>query len=324
LHTGNIEKAGVIPEDLEGNILMKLKLSRPHKIGVVAAIAVTILMIAAAAALQPIQTQAAQQSESGAMGIEGEIPSNPPTTAPGISVPRSGQVFSSIPITVSGICSSNYLVEIFKNNVFAGSAVCKNGSYSLQIDLFDGQNDLIARQYNALNQVSPDSGTITVRFSNLVPDSASRPTLTTAYAKRGANPGESLSWPITLSGGVAPYAMNVDWGDKSPLDLISRAAPGAFNIEHTYISSGVFNVTVKVTDANGASAFLQLVGISNGPIQQSSSSDKNGSSTIKTERVIIWWPMLVLLAIVIIAFWLGKRHQLAVIRGRLHRGERPL
>jgi hypothetical protein len=295
----------------------KLKLKRQI-------IAASLTTVFCALCLLPTQVFAAQQSQSGAFGIEGEIPSNPPTTAPVISVPRSGQGFSRLPVTVSGICSSNYLVEIFKNNVFAGSAICKNGSYSIQIDLFDGQNDLIARQYNANNQVSPDSSTVTVSFNNTVPSTGPRPTLTTAYAKRGANPGESLSWPITLSGGAGPYALSVDWGDKSPEDLISRAAPGAFNIEHTYTSSGIYNVTIKVTDANGAAAFLQLVGISNGPIQQTTSASGKNDTTVKTERVIIWWPMIILLALTIAAFWLGKRHQLALIRGRLHRGERPI
>jgi hypothetical protein len=274
--------------------------------------------------ISPIHTNAAQQSESGSMGIEGEIPSNPPTTAPGISIPRNGQVFTNTPITVSGTCSKSYLVEIFKNNVFAGSVVCKNGSYSLQIDLFDGQNDLIARQYDSLNQVSPDSAAVTVTFNNTVANSGSRPTITTNFAKRGADPGETLSWPITLSGGTGPYAISVDWGDKSTLQLISRSNPGLFNIQHVYTQSGIYNVTVKVTDANGASAFLQVVGISNGPIQQTSSTGGQAAPTVKTERVIIWWPMLILLVLTIVAFWLGKQHQLATIRGRLHRGERPI
>jgi hypothetical protein len=267
---------------------------------------------------------AATQSSSGATGIEGEIPSNPPTIAPSISVPRNGQVFSSIPVTVSGICGQDYLVEIFKNSVFAGSAVCRNGSYSIQIDLFDGQNDLIARQYNALNQVSPDSATVTVTYNNFISSSGPRPTITSTYAKRGANPGESLSWPIILSGGTGPYALSVDWGDKSPTELISRAAPGTFNIEHTYNQSGVYNVTIKVTDSNGASAFLQVVGVSNGPIQQTSSGNTTNPNKTVTDRVIIWWPMLLLLILTIIAFWLGQKHQLATIRGRLHRGERPI
>jgi hypothetical protein len=274
--------------------------------------------------LQPLHTKAAQQTESGSVGIEAEIPSNPPTNAPGISIPRNGQVFTNTPITVSGTCSKDYLVEIFKNDVFAGSAICKNGSYSIQIDLFDGQNDLIARQYDSLNQASPDSPVITVTFNNNVANSGARPTITTNFAKRGADPGETLSWPITLSGGTGPFAISVDWGDKSAPELISRSLPGLFNIQHVYAQSGIYNVTIQATDANGDSAFLQVVGISNGPIQQTSHTGGQISPTVKTERVIIWWPMLLLLILTIIAFWLGKRHQLATIRGRLHRGERPI
>jgi hypothetical protein len=300
---------------------MKIKITHNFKTTILASVTVLFTLVLCC---QSLQTQAAQLSESGATGIEGEIPSPAPTVAPGISIPRNGQVFTQIPITVSGTCSKNYLVEIFKNNVFAGSAVCKNGSYSIQIDLFDGQNDIIARQYDALNQASPDSSVVTVTFNNTVPNSGTRPTITTAFAKRGANPGDSLSWPITLSGGTGPYAISVDWGDKSTQELISRSNPGLFNIEHSYAQSGIYNVTVKVTDANGASAFLQVVGISNGPIQQSTSNNDNGKTLLKTERIIIWWPMLILLILAIIAFWLGKRHQLATIRGRLHRGERPI
>jgi hypothetical protein len=301
---------------------MKKILINKRKMTILASIA-SVFFFCASYVMMP-NARAAQQSNSGAMGIEGEIPSTPPTTAPSISIPRNGQVFTNIPITVSGTCSKDYLVEIIKNNVFAGSAVCKNGSYSLQIDLFDGQNDIIARHYDSLNQAGPDSPVVTVTFNNAVANNGSRPTITSSFAKRGADPGDSLEWPITLSGGTGPYAISVDWGDKSTEELISRSTPGQFNVNHVYTQSGIYNVTVKVTDANGASAFLQVVGISNGPIQQTNNSSSANTPTTKTERVIIWWPMLILLALIIVAFWLGKRHQLATIRGRLHRGERPI
>jgi hypothetical protein len=266
---------------------------------------------------------AAQQSKSGSTGIEGTIPSAPPQTAATISIPKNGQTFSTTPITVSGICQSGLLVEIFDNNVFVGSASCKNGSYSLQIDLFDGQNDLVAKVFDALNQTGPDSSTITVFFRSAIAAAGTRPTLTTSFAKRGADPGTTLTWPISLSGGSGPYAISVDWGDKTALDLISRSTPGTFNIEHIYAQSGVYNVTIKVTDANGSAAFLQLVGISNGPIQQTTSSSQAGG-TVTTKKVIIWWPLAITFALSILAFWLGKRHQLQTIRDRLHRGERPI
>ncbi len=102
----------------------------------------------------------APNPQSGAVGVQGQIGGAPPSQAPTISVPTNGQRFSNTPITVSGICTKGLLVEIFNNGVFAGSVFCNNGSFSLQIDLFDGQNDLIARVYDALNQASPDSTTV--------------------------------------------------------------------------------------------------------------------------------------------------------------------
>jgi hypothetical protein len=268
---------------------------------------------------------AAQQSQSGSAGIEGTIPAGPPTNAATISLPRSGQNFTSLPITVSGICRKDLLVEVFDNNVFVGSTTCVSGSYSLQVDLFSGQNDLVTRVYDALNQAGPDSNLVTVFFNSAIAPGASRPNLTTAYARRGADPDASLTWPITLSGGAGPYAISIDWGDHSPLDLISRQNSGIFNIEHVYSNSGIYNITVKVTDVNGSAAFLQLVGVSNGPLQQNTTVNKNSSSGgTKTVKVVLWWPFGVSFGVTLIAFWLGKQHQLETIRSRLRRGERPI
>lgn len=268
--------------------------------------------------------EAQTQQRSGPVGVEGVIPSEPPSQAATISVPTNGQTFSTIPITVSGLCPKGLLVEIFKNGVFSGSTQCTTGSFSIQIDLFNGQNDLIAKVYDSLNQSGPDSNKVTVFFNGSLPGSGTRPTLTTAFAKRGADPGSVLTWPITLSGGTGPYAVSVDWGDKSPLDLISRLTAGDFNIEHTYAQSGVYNVTIKATDSSGAASFLQLVGIANGPIQQATTTGRGANPTTKIVKVYVWWPLLITFVLTIVAFWLGKQHQLQTIRDRLRKGERPI
>lgn len=270
--------------------------------------------------LFPSRLHAATQQQSGSVGVEGTIPSAPPTNGATITIPKNGQVFTSLPINVQGLCPNGLLVEVFKNNVFAGSQQCQNGSFSIQIDLFSGQNDLVARVFDSLNQQGPDSNTVTVTFNDTFIIGGPRITLTTAYAKRGADPGTKLTWPITLSGGHGPYAINVDWGDKTPLDLISRESVGDFSIEHTYLQSGIFNVTIKATDVNGQAAFLQVVGISNGPIQQSSAQKQ---TTAKTKQVVLWWPIILLFLLTIASFWLGKQHQLESIRSRLRKGERP-
>ncbi len=270
--------------------------------------------------LAPGHLQAVTQQQSGSVGVEGTIPSAPPTTGATITIPKNGQVFASIPINVQGLCPNGLLVEVFKNNVFAGSQQCQNGSFSISIDLFSGRNDLIARVFDSLDQQGPNSNTVSVTFNDTFTIGGPRISLTTAYAKRGADPGATLSWPVTLSGGHGPYAISVDWGDKTPLDLISRETVGDFTIEHVYLQSGIFNVTVKATDVNGQAAFLQVVGISNGPIKQSNGQKQSGN---KTKQVILWWPIVLLFVLTIAAFWLGKQHQLESIRSRLRKGERP-
>ena len=172
-----------------------------------------------------------------------------------------------------------------------------------------------------LNQAGPDSVTVTVNFNSGISISAPQLLLTTAFAKRGADPGSILSWPITLSGGSGPYALSIDWGDKSNPDLISQKIPGDVTLQHTYAQSGIYKVTIKATDSNGLAAFLQLVGIANGPIKQSGAT--NGSSGTIIQTKVLLWPIIVLFVLIIAAFWIGKRHQLEAIQNRLRKGEPP-
>lgn len=264
--------------------------------------------------------------EQGSVGMEGRISAPPPTQAASISIPRSGQAFTTLPVTVSGICPKDLLVKMFKNNVFAGSVQCTNGSYSLIIDLFDGQNDLVARVYDALDQAGPDSNTVTVSYNTDQPGFKSRVSLTSPIAKKGANPGQVLTWPITLSDGEGPYAVSVDWGDGKTPDLISRTFPGDFNIQHTYDKPGVYNILIKATDKNSGVAYLQLVGVANGALSQDSgtgSTNNNNSGGTQTKVKILWQPAALLIPFIISTFWLGKKYQMHVLRQKIERGDRP-
>jgi hypothetical protein len=268
---------------------------------------------------------AVENPQNGATGLQGKISSPPPTTPARISTPGNGQSFNNLPVTVAGICSGDLLVKLFKNNVFAGSVQCKNGSFSMQIDLFNGQNDLIARVYDALDQAGPDSNTVTVTYNSPNGSQASRIGLTSNFAKRGANPGQALTWPIILSGGTGPYAFSIDWGDGKAAELKSVAFPGTVNLQHTYDNPGVYNIIVKATDANGSVAFLQLVGVGNGPLSQNSgtAADDKDKKSGETKTVILWQPAAALVPLILLTFWLGKKHELKVIKQKIERGERP-
>ncbi len=261
--------------------------------------------------LQPRPSVLAQveNPQSGSIGLEGKIPSDPPSVGATITFPTNGQVFTEIPITVTGICPNGLLVKLFKNNVFSGSAQCTNGNFSIVTDLFSGQNDLIARVYDSLDQAGPDSNTVTVFFNEPQAQGGQRVSLTSNYAKRGVNPGETLTWPLILSGGSGPYAISVDWGDNKPPDLISLSFPGNFTVSHIYDAAGIYNIVVKASDSTGGAAFLQLVGVANGPVSQT-----EAESDIGQIIRIIRWPTLLTIPLILLSFWLGRRYERARLR----------
>src|SRR5215218_10094104 len=66
-----------------------------------------------------------------------------------ITKPKNNQHFSKIPIKVAGICPANAAyVEIFRNNLMSGSAICSGGTFQLNMDLFFGTNELVAHVFN--------------------------------------------------------------------------------------------------------------------------------------------------------------------------------
>lgn len=254
--------------------------------------------------------------QNGSAGIQGTVPTPPPKIAATITTPHNGDTFNHLPINVSGLCTTDLLVKVFANNVFVGSALCINGSYSVQVDLFDGRNDLVARIFDALDQPGPDSNTVTVTYNSIQPNVGvtSPLTLTSIYARRGANPGEKLDWPININGGVGPYAVSTDWGDGQPATLQSVQFPGNFTISHTYKSAGSYVVTIRATDKIGQTAFLQLVGQANGAVTQ---SNQKSNGLVATQTAVIWIPAAISIPLIISTFWLGRRYQMTVLRKQL-------
>ncbi|MCW1908517.1 MAG: hypothetical protein KIH63_004210 [Candidatus Saccharibacteria bacterium] len=258
----------------------------------------------------------AQTSESGSVGLEGIIPTDPPSQGATITVPSNGQTFTALPVTVRGLCPGDLLVKVFKNGIFSGSAQCTNGSYEVVIDLFSGLNDLVARVYDTLDQAGPDSNIVTVRYNDAeFGVIGPKLTITSDFAKKGSNPNEELQWPIIVTGGNGPYALSIDWGDGTPAELISLENPGNLILKHTYTSSGIYRILIKGTDKNGSTAYLQLVGVANGTPGQTNTGEDN----IRTVYVVsvLWWPAAVAIPLIVSTFWLGRRHELYVLRKRL-------
>ncbi len=266
-----------------------------------------------------VQALGSQQNpQTGSLGLEATIPSPPPTQSATIAVPSNGQSFTSLPITISGLCPNNLLIKAFSNNVFIGSAQCINNNYKLKADLFNGSNDLYVQDFDNLGQGGPLSNKVSVTYANAQNVSIlSRVTITSSYGELGANPGQQLIWPVVISGGTPPYAISTDWGDGQPATLQSSAFNGTINLVHVYNQAGIYTVTVTVSDSKGSLAFLQLVGIANGQItavnttkpSSTANSNKNNSSSSS----VPWWVLSVVLITLLPAFWLGSRHGRSVL-----------
>ncbi len=259
-------------------------------------------------------------TQQGATGLQGTIPSPPPTTAATISTPVNGRTFTTTPVEVSGLCTKGLLVKVFSNNIFVGSVQCENNHYSIQVDLFAGDNVLVAKVYDALDQAGPDSNSVTVNFQDTTFSAfGQRVSLTSNFAKNGANVGSTLTWPIVLSGGSGPYAISIDWGDGSALELKSLPFIGEFDITHVYKTAGVYRVIVKATDSKGTAAFLQLVGVGNGQTSQGGTSGANTGGTGATRYVYVWWPVMLLIPFAVVAFWIGRKFEVVAIHRRLEK-----
>ncbi len=254
--------------------------------------------------------------QPGSYGLEATKPKAPPKVGATISTPGNGSSFSTSPITVNGICPTDLLVQVYDNGVMVGSTMCKNGSFSMQVSLFAGKNELSAAVFDELDQTGPISNIVTVNYTDTHFSAfGALITLTSSYGRRSAAAGSELGWPLQLSGGNGPYAFSIDWGDGVPVQLKSQSLGGVVAIEHVYKKAGIYAVNVRATDISGVSAFLQVVALASGKVDGSSTSDKTSGDTAAPK--ILWIPTLASIVLLLPAFWLGRQSQLVSLHNKM-------
>jgi hypothetical protein len=207
------------------------------------------------------------------------------------------------------------LVEIFKNDIFAGSTPCSDaGTYSVDIDLLIGQNVVVARVYDALNQPGPDSNSVTVFYDALPPQSSpisalnfggSQLLLNTDAVFRGVFPEEQLNIPIDILGGTPPFAINIQWGDSNN-KVVPRNDNTAFKVGHVYNKPGTYQVSIQASDAVGRVAFLTVASIVNGQPSVAATSTPTAAATSK---LLLLWPLYTASIAVVISFWMGEKRE---------------
>jgi len=278
---------------------------------------VAIIFARPAHAITQIQTPAPQP---GSYGLEATKPQPPPTVGATVATPGSGGAASSSPTTVTGICPKGLLVEVYDNNVLTGSVMCNDGTFSLQITLFVGNNDITAIDYDDLGQAGPATNTNTITYNNAHFTSfGTLITLTSSYGRRSAAAGTELDWPLQLSGGNGPYAFSIDWGDGTKAELKSQSISGVVDLSHVYTKAGIYQTSVTVTDVNGVSAFLQLVSVASGQVNGSTGAATSDKSSTTAPPKVEWIPAAVSVVLLIPTFWFGRQSQLISLRKKMER-----
>jgi len=297
-------------------MIQKIRLSaqRILPITIGTALLALFVLLGVAQPVSAINQIPTPEPKPGSYGLAATKVQDPPTVFATITTPGNGASFSTSPITVSGICTTDLLVQIYNNNVMVGSVICANGSFSLEVSLFAGINELTAILYDSLEQAGPTSNIVSVTYTDTNFTSFGELiTLTSTYGRRSAQVGSELTWPLQLSGGTGPYAFSIDWGDGTQPQLVSQALAGTLDIRHTYKKAGIYRVNIRVTDANGVTAFLQVIAVSSGQVEAAPTEQE----LVTQKTTILWIPAAVALALLIPTYWLGRRSQLVSLHNKM-------
>jgi hypothetical protein len=155
--------------------------------------------------------------------------------------------------------------------------------------------------------------------------------LTSSYTYTQHLISQPVTYTIHPTGGRAPYAYTVDWGDGKSQTII-RQTGDDFTISHTYGWINALTATriikVQGIDAAGQVGTLQLPAALRNPAYHSviAGITKSGGlwGLFNDVRPWLWilWPGYVIIVLLVFSFWLGEREELIRItskkRPKLH------
>lgn len=235
--------------------------------------------------------EASGVSRNGQINLTAVVPSTPPLKGAVIKTPSKQSNVQQPLTTVTGTCPSGNMTAIYNNGVFTGSTICSSDeTFQTVVQLNQGLNTLQAQNYDALNQAGPATDQITIKFEparlpalpvlntpaditidpTIPQSSAPQPSERPCYDEPGSPTGSSslnllvscitrniftgelLELPVTLQGGIGPYALSIDWGDATGDQLYSFSQSGSQILSHTYRLPKVKNISLRLADADGA------------------------------------------------------------------------
>lgn len=126
---------------------------------------------------------------------------------------------------------------------------------------------------------------------------------------------KSYTWNLSLSGGKAPYAITILWGDGSTSTVV-RSNTDSFDVAHTYNLSGKssnnYTINVKAVDSVDTVANLQLSSlVTYNGARPGTVKPNLYNSVLNFVKKWVWliWPTYAVVLLMTTSFWLGEREE---------------
>lgn len=297
--------------------------------------ALAVVLMATALSISTIQRAAADD-----IAVSATVPAASLTVPAQITNPVPSDVIAGANITVSGTCQvvvNGTIVVIERDGNAIGSAPCQsNGTFSLPLTLNIGQNALLPRSITGQGVQGPDGTPVTLTWTPPAPDPGNTPSPSTGGAAAPTTPGtggqsgqtsgvlqitptndgvlnyqvgQSTILTFEIKAGETPYTLVIDWGDGSPLELVTVNSPGTLSFSHIYTRTGFHVITVKGTDSAGTESTMQIVGATSfaAPVTVIGSPQVGVGglfSAFESPIARIIWGLYVALAGIVVALWL--------------------
>lgn len=295
------------------------------------------LSLLCAVLLSSVTVGAVESTKQDDVVVNAEVPASEAIKPATIRSPSSNSTTTKSTIVVRGDCEPRALVVVYVNKVMAGTTHCStNGTYQITVQLRIGKNEIYVRNYDDLGRMGEPTPGILVTYKptkpapvddgnpNIPPrepEVPQKPVACSAYTPTSITeggqsrvvavcmpsfiePDKEYVLGVVISGGKAPYALSVEWGDgKRPHSLYSFDTVGYHAIPFTYESPGAYVATIRVADQTNYAAFSQVAILVDGGLV-------NPARAFDEVRENVSWlyattPTFVALFTLLIGFWIG-------------------
>ncbi|MFZ2544851.1 MAG: hypothetical protein WAW80_02655 [Candidatus Saccharimonadales bacterium] len=189
------------------------------------------------------------------------VPAVMPDGAPVITSPKDNSSINSGQVQITGTCPTSQplvIIAIYDNDVLAGSGQCMaDGTFSVSITLYVGNNTIVAIMHTMTGQIGAKSTIININRVSSIHQSFGIPLRiigSDVFLQISADGG--VVWRGQVVGGVAPYALKIDWGDGTT-DSYEITDQAEQMFPHTYKDRQFYKVIISVVDANGDAQSIQ-------------------------------------------------------------------